>query len=497
MDIAFTDNAYNTNHSGSPLYDRDHLVTTFQQARERANQLERQILVSITLPMTVHDPQLLFTIFQHLDLGNRFFWARSADKRALVGVGEATTIETTGPERVATAAAAWRELRQHAMIEKISPNLPPYTSGPVLLGGFTFDTLTPHTDLWEGFPAGLLILPYLLFHSDEEKAALTINALIGADDAVEQRADQVAETLQRLALALQARIDQPAAEDSEEVENKPGGLAVHDMLPAEQWKDQVAQAVKKIRSGAFEKVVLARSVQVEQEDEFDVDGTLQRLSQSYPSAYVFAIQRGTRYFMGATPERLVCSEDGQIQTMALAGSAPRGASEEEDHRFGEELLKSEKNQGEHNFVVTTIHDALYSLCSRVWVADAPRLLKLKNIQHLETPIMGNLKPGHSILEAIEDLHPTPAVGGYPRLPALAAIREDEHLDRGWYAGPIGWIGTGGNGEFAVALRSGLVDGQQATLFAGCGIVADSDPESEYQESCLKLQVMLRGLGGEM
>ncbi|GCE03919.1 isochorismate synthase [Dictyobacter aurantiacus] len=493
MDITFTDNAYNTKHAGSPLYDRDHLLTTFQQARERASQLERQILVSITLPMTAHDPQVVFRMFQHLDLGNRFFWARAADKRALVGIGEATVIETAGPERVTTAATAWRELRQHAIIEKISSDLPPYTSGPVLLGGFMFDTLTPHTDLWEGFPDGLLILPHLLFHADEDKAALTINALIDADDDVEQRTDRVVETVRCLAQALQSGIDQPV----EEAAQRSGEMRTQDILPAERWKEQVAQAVKKIRAGAFEKVVLARGVQVEQEEKFDIDGTLRRLSQSYPSAYVFAIQRGTRYFMGATPERLVCSEDGEIQTMALAGSAPRGTSEEEDRRFGEELLKSEKNQGEHNFVVTTIRDALSSLCSRVWVADAPRLLKLKNIQHLETPIMGNLKPGHSILEAIEDLHPTPAVGGYPRLPALDAIREDEQLDRGWYAGPIGWIGTGGNGEFAVALRSGLVDGKRATLFAGCGIVADSDPESEYQESCLKLQVMLRGLGGEL
>jgi isochorismate synthase len=273
-------------------------------------------------------------------------------------------------------------------------------------------------------------------------------------------------------------------------------LSLHDLLPVEQWKHQVERAVERIRAGAFEKVVLARSVRVMQEASFDIDATLQRLRQEYPSAYVFVIQRGERYFVGATPERLVCSEDGQIQTMALAGSAPRGVTDEEDQRFGAELLHSAKNQGEHQFVVTTIRDALSSLCSRVWVADAPRLLKLKNIQHLETPIMGNLLPGHSILETIENLHPTPAVGGYPRTPALAALREDEQLDRGWYAGPIGWIGTGGNGEFAVALRSGLVEGNQATLFAGCGIVADSDPESEYQESCLKLQVMLRGLGGE-
>ncbi len=491
MDIAFTDTVCNTAKLWSSFCDREHFVTTFQQAAQRSTQLGRSILVSITLPIASCDPLFLFTAFHHLHLGESFFWTREVDARALVGVGYATTIETTGPERVATASAAWRELRQHAIIEKFSDNLPLYTSGPVLLGGFTFDTLTPRTAVWNGFPDGLLILPYLLFHSDEDRAALTINALIDATDACEQRADTLIEDLKQVWIAIKESAEQPQT-----LVAASGELSIHDLLPAQQWKRQVERAVERIRAGAFEKVVLARSVQVTQADIFDIDMVLRRLRQEYPSAYVFAIQRGKRYFVGATPERLVCSEDGQIQTMALAGSAPRGATEEEDQRFGAELLNSTKNQEEHQFVVTTIRDALSSLCSRVWVADAPHLLKLKNIQHLETPIVGNLLLGHSILETIEDLHPTPAVGGYPRIPALAAIREDEQLDRGWYAGPIGWIGTEGNGEFAVALRSGLVEGPQAILFAGCGIVADSDPESEYQESCLKLQVMLRGLGGE-
>jgi isochorismate synthase EntC len=132
----------------------------------------------------------------------------------------------------------------------------------------------------------------------------------------------------------------------------------------------------------------------------------------------------------------------------------------------------------------------------VWVSDVPHLLRLKNIQHLETSIVAELQPDRCVLEALEVLHPTPAVGGFPRQPALETIRSEEKLDRGWYAGPIGWIDANGDGEFAVALRSALIDGDCATLFAGCGIVADSNPESEYAESCWKLQVMLRGLGGE-
>jgi isochorismate synthase len=275
---------------------------------------------------------------------------------------------------------------------------------------------------------------------------------------------------------------------------------MRDLLSAETWKQIVADAVREMRQGAYDKVVLARAVQmIDLQQPFDVAQTLQRLSAGYPGAYVFALQRGKHYFVGATPERLICARAETshspyvIQTMALAGSAPRGTNEIEDKRLGMELLKSEKNQIEHRVVVETIRSALSNLCSRVWVAHEPHLLKLKNIQHLETAITGDLLPGHSILEAIEDLHPTPAVGGYPRHVALETIRRTEQLDRGWYAGPIGWIGAGGCGEFAVALRSGLITGRSATLFAGCGIVADSEPESEYAESCLKLQVMLRGL----
>jgi isochorismate synthase len=206
------------------------------------------------------------------------------------------------------------------------------------------------------------------------------------------------------------------------------------------------------------------------------------------------MQRGTRFFVGATPERLVQAQDGNIYTMALAGSAPRGATPAEDERIGNALLQSEKNRTEHAIVVGQVEAVLAQHCHHVEVAREPRLLKLKNVQHLETPVKGTLLPQRCILDVIADLHPTPAVGGFPREDALATIRRVEQLDRGWYAGPLGWIGASGHGEFAVALRSGLIEQSEATLFAGCGIVGDSEPRSEYEESRLKLQVMLRSLG---
>ncbi|HEY4034272.1 MAG TPA: isochorismate synthase, partial [Ktedonobacteraceae bacterium] len=367
-----------------------------------------------------------------------------------------------------------------------------HTNGPVLFGGFAFDPLSSHTPLWEGFPDGLLILPHVLFHRDETNAALTINIMIQPDTDIKKIIEEISTTLQRLSITLEQTITQlQATADTIASQQQ---LIMHDLLSPAAWMAQVANAVQMIKAENFRKVVLARAIQVSNEAQaFDIAAILRRLCNSYPTAYVFAIQRGKRYFVGATPERLICGADGQIQTMALAGSAPRGTTEEEDQHLGNELLQSLKNQGEHQVVVTTIYEALANICSRVWVADTPHLLKLKNIQHLETAITGSLLPDHSILEAIEDLHPTPAVGGFPRQPALAAIRAYEQLDRGWYAGPIGWIGASGNGEFAVALRSALIYGNQARLFAGCGIVAASQPESEFAESCLKLEVMLRGL----
>ena len=473
--------------------DRDVLLATLRQAASRAAQLGRGVIASFPQAVEPCDPLRVFIAFRQLKIGESFFWERSSEQRALVGVGVAATIEASGTRRFAMATAAWRALQQDAVVTPALGKGQGDTEGPVLFGGFAFDPLNPSTQLWEGFPEGLLILPSILFHCQAEHAALTLNRMVQASDDVESLAEEMITGLLRLQTAVERIVPDP----QQAMRGVRYPLVERDLLSRSAWMEQVANAVKMIRGGAYEKVVLARGVHMlNQVEAFDIDATLCRLRMNYPRAYVFAIQRGKRYFIGATPERLVCSQGGELQTIALAGSAPRGTTEEEDHLMGEELLRSEKNQGEHTIVVATIRAALEALCSKVRVADAPHLLKLKNIQHLETTIVGELLPGRCVLEAIEDLHPTPAVGGFPRQPTLEAIRLNERLDRGWYAGPIGWIGANGNGEFAVALRSALVDGNEATLFAGCGIVADSNPESEYAESCLKLQVMLRGLGGE-
>jgi isochorismate synthase len=182
--------------------------------------------------------------------------------------------------------------------------------------------------------------------------------------------------------------------------------------------------------------------------------------------------------------------------MALAGTGPRGATPEEDCALGQRLLADPKERTEHAVVVDAVREGLAEVSTRVVTEAEPRLHKLANVQHLVTPIRAQVQPGRGVLDLVERLHPTPAVGGYPRKRALEVIRQVEELDRGWYAAPLGWVDAQGQGEFVVGLRSALLRGDAATLFAGCGIVADSDPATELAEAGWKLRPILSALGVE-
>jgi isochorismate synthase len=491
------------------------LLSTLREAASRAARQQQSILASFTFPIAWHDALRVFTHARQAGLGECFFWEHPVAQNTLVGIGTAATIETHGIARFTNAASAWRTLLHDAVVTYAESSAPSASSGPLLFGGFTFDPLSARTPLWSEFPDGLLILPQMLLSYHDNQVTLTVNRLVRASDDIEPCAHELETKARQLQDVVQhipaippvvmplVGIRQP--EIPPVVMPLVGirlqdavGISQHELPPASAWMEMVASVVDMIRHGAFEKVVLARDIQLTLHDAsgaFDITSTLQRLRESYPTAYVFALQRGERFFVGATPERLVQAQDGQIQTMALAGSARRGETEEEDARIGMELLQSEKNNSEHAIVVAMVREALKNHCVHVRVSPVPQLLKLKNVQHLKTPIVGELLPGQCILDILADLHPTPAVGGFPREAALAAIRSTEKMDRGWYAAPLGWIGASGHGEFAVALRSGLIDGNTARLFAGCGIVADSDPQSEFAESCLKFQVMLRALSG--
>ena len=243
--------------------------------------------------------------------------------------------------------------------------------------------------------------------------------------------------------------------------------------------------------GRIDKVVLARRVDVRSARRTSTSSPPSGTSRRpRPRARPSPSPAAATTFLGATPERLARTVGRSFETVAIAGSAPRGADPDEDARFAAALLASEKDREEHAVVVDTLRAGLAPIVETLTVADTPGILPLRHVQHLVTPMTGTLRDDAGLLALAALLHPTPAVGGEPRDVALDLIAEHEGFDRGWYAGPIGWLGADGDGELMVALRCGLVRGRDAVLFAGCGIVADSDPAREWEESRLKLRTMI-------
>lgn len=260
------------------------------------------------------------------------------------------------------------------------------------------------------------------------------------------------------------------------------------------YRAAVQQALGEIARGDYRKVVLARARRLVAGEPFHPLGVLNHLRQRFPACYAFSIGDGAGgSFIGASPERLVRVVGGRMHTEALAGSAPRGVTASEDAALARELLHSEKDRREHGLVLESIARRTADLGVKLEHAAAPRLLGLANVQHLHTPVSAVLPPGVHILDLVQRLHPTPAVGGTPREPAVAALARLERFPRGLYAGPLGWVDWRGEGEFIVGLRSAQIAGATATAYAGAGIVAGSDPEKEFAETELKFKALLDAL----
>jgi isochorismate synthase len=415
-------------------------------------------------------------------------WIRPSEDFALVAIGRAWSIEPAGPDRFAEADAAWRALVDGA---RMSRPAEVRGLGPILLGGMGFTGRTPAAqDAWAAFGAGSMVVPSLTVLHSGRGSWLTTSAI--GDTATGAPTDPLAETWTRLArraaeLAPAADAAAPAASEAP--------LAIDGEWPtADQWRHVVGLATGAVGRGRLDKVVFARRVDMSSPAALDVPGALRHLAFSAPESAVFAFRRGGATFIGATPERLVRADGRTYRTAAVAGSIRRGADSTEDAALAAELLASEKEREEHAVVVRAIRRQLSPISERIEIAAAPSVLVLRHVQHLVTEIVGTLRVREGSLALAGRLHPTPAVGGEPRDLALAMIDENEGFDRGWYAGPVGWLSADGDGELMVALRCGLVDGSCVTLYAGCGIVADSDPDREWEESRIKMRAVAAALG---
>jgi menaquinone-specific isochorismate synthase len=249
--------------------------------------------------------------------------------------------------------------------------------------------------------------------------------------------------------------------------------------------------VERIRSGHLGKAVLARDLAAHAAEPIDTRVLLDRLARRFPACYTFACAG----LVGATPELLVRRTGDRVDSLVLAGTTARGTSPADDVARGLALFACAKDREEHGYAAEMVGDALTPLCAELMMPGEPELLTLANVIHLATPVRARLDQERSVFDVVANLHPTPAVCGTPTDVALELIRELESMDRGRYAGPVGWVDARGDGEWAIALRCAEIDGRQARLFAGCGIVADSDPPAELAEAQTKFRVMQYALEG--
>jgi salicylate biosynthesis isochorismate synthase/menaquinone-specific isochorismate synthase len=415
--------------------------------------------------------------------GEPWFCFEQPDRdHAVAALGSVRALEGHGPERFAAVDRQWTALTARALAD--APEGPP-GSGLVAVGGFAFAPDGGSAAEWEGFSPASLLVPELSLARSGGETWLTVNREVAPDDTVDGLMTQIESRLGTLQIQELPLLDPSPT----------GDYRVLSAMPPSHYEEAVARAVEKIAAGEVEKVVLAREVRVAAPTEHDPGAVLGMLRQAFPGCYVFAVGRGDATFLAASPELLIRREGQRASTVALAGSTRRSADPAVDDHLGEQLLHSDKDRRENEIVARRIARALRDRSLWVAVAPEPSLVRVANIQHLGAPIRAQLATPVGAIELAGLLHPTPAVGGEPWSAAEPLIPALEGLDRGWYAAPVGWTDAAGDGEFCVALRCALLRGRAAHLFAGCGIVRDSEPSAELAESEVKLQALLPLLAG--
>ena len=467
------------------------LASLIGEAGGRAVKSGRRVLVSISERIPVRDPLAALeacyrSLANEMQLADHVsgmaYWARPSQGFAIAAFGAAAVLSPTGHDRFAAVDDEWRWLLSNALIESDSVESP--AVGPILIGGFSFDAEGPRTERWSGFPSAHMIVPQVHLTNLQGETWVTVSTLVGEDG----KSGPGLETLARYREVLSTTdLHLPRLDGA--------SIQVNDDLPENEWRTIVGDAIDEIRAGDLRKVVLARSVHGSASKPVNAFDVLHRLSDTHRDALIFGYWRDDKVFAGASPERLAQLDGREISASSLAGTVRRGVTPEEDARLAAELEASEKDLIDHAAVREMLHEILSEVGVNVSAPESPEILTLSNVHHLHTEVRANLCDDYSLLDVVGRLHPTPAVGGTPRGRALEFIREKEQLDRGWYAAPVGWMDRN-RGEFAVALRSGIIEADTFALYAGCGIVGDSDPEEELAESILKLEPMRLAIAGD-
>ena len=440
--------------------------------------LQTEGLVLLSIPAPTRRARALLRLMPIPAFGSdRLLWADPLERESVAAVGAAAELVATGSNRYTQI-----ERDAETLWKRVKPAADSIVTPTRLFGGFAFRPGHANDDPWGHFGEARFILPRLCYQDSPRGASLTL-ALAEPELSTSARSQGHLAVLHALAEDLNRQLpdDQPVSGPCRRLVS-----VTHD---EQQWLSRVRRARRDIASGLLEKVVTARSIDLSFDAPLDIHTVLAELAQEDPGCTLFAFGWDNLLFLGATPERLISKSGVTIHTEALAGSANSA-----DPSAATSLLASQKDRSEHQLVVSELVSALKPLCETVSCGEGPQVRALRHVVHLHTPLTGRLrKPAH-VLRLVDKLHPTPAVGGSPTQAALAWIDREEPTKRGWYASPVGWFDSQGDGRFDMALRSAVFHNSHARLYAGAGIVAASDEQNELDETRLKLQSLLAALG---
>ncbi|MCO4764313.1 MAG: isochorismate synthase [Myxococcales bacterium] len=428
------------------------------------------VRLEVPLDMTI-DVQTVLGWLAEKPAKARSFWADRHDSLLLAGLGEAWHVGGLG----------WTLDQGVAALEG---TLASASSRLRMLGGVCFHGELRSSGPWKAFGAWRFALPQLELGRDANGAWLALHVHGTASDWAERKADALA-LLSAEPTSLQRQHAEPTV------------LAVVDQPDRAGWRDGVERALDAMADGDLDKVVLARKRTVELAEKPDALRLLRQLAEREPKSFRFCLQpRGDSAFVGASPERLLKMAAGDVVSEALAGTRARGATPEIDAAASAELQNSDKDRREHALVVQMVTDTLGRVCQTVDAPAEPNIMALSHVQHLHTPIWGQMGGAHGLADVLGALHPTPAVGGTPSRQAQTLIEKLEPFQRGLYAAPVGWIGGGRQAEFTVAIRSALIEDKQLSLFSGAGLVRGSEPDVEWGEIDAKIAALWQAFGLE-
>jgi len=433
-------------------------------------------LISVSVPTDFTFSGKLNQFIKYFE--RSFFLEKQDESFSLLGIDEAVSIAENGESRFALTEKKIKELKK-SFISNWSDF--PKKNFPLFIGGFKFTPERSEAE-WQDYSDSNWFIPEIMFLSNSSGNFILMNFVFSLGVSKDFVLNKFKSKLTKLT----------EVKNNTKINNITQIINYEGTSPKDKkkWKNLVAEVLEKIKENQIEKVVLSRKVELKLSGEPNIDDLIDSLKKDYPTCYIFIFHKGKSSFFGATPEKLAKFTDGKIEIDALAGSAPRGKNPDEDLMLENKLLADRKNLNEHNIVVEHIKNSISGITNNLNLDTHYGIKKLANIQHLWSKFSAELKNSSSIFSIIKELYPTPAICGFPKDTALHLIKRVEGYKRGLYSGVIGWFNFENDGDFAVALRSALYANNKLYVYAGSGIVENSNPEEEYKETELKLNTIL-------